>query len=581
MPRRPSRVCNQEELYAIDKKSSCTSRPRLRSRSRAKREVESVSLRPVTPRSKVWEQSGQDLSWRSGRHTAPATAVPIEQCSRPVAPRLRSPFDGTQFLAKPLDQLRRLSKDLAVSPERWLARLVVPTKQHAKVWPTQEEDLAKRCLFNGYQGSVYDVDAMGKDGRWRKAVMKLPPEGKLALKDAMQYRWPSNDLTMAADDQLWLCSQCEDGSPYFYLCNRALGTQVLEVRGSGMAATLRMSEFDGSDRQKWTVDGASRLTSKLFAGTMDQKKSLKFCIDVIGAQDANGASVCAYAANGGLNQEWHLEVVHKASSIQLVRIVSNMAGRRLLTVENGDQMRKDMIMEICYLSRWSSEQGLVQLQKVVWNHGVPEAIIEERLGKQLGKGTGSDEKACILQDIRQGLAFYSPSAAARSLLAVAQVLRRIHLDGFVYNDLHDGNILRRLDLDSYKVIDLGSVTCANHWQEELGEAYNSRWSRNRDWRAFALALLELILGRQLDMWRLVGTNSSIKTSDSSTDCRWSSPFEVYTLALPEDVEAALVMTASDWIQMPRLRLLLLALFAYRVDDNDVCRKLWDLATLAW
>ena len=35
---------------------------------------------------------------RSGRHTAPATAVPIEQCSRPVAPRLRSPFDGTQLL---------------------------------------------------------------------------------------------------------------------------------------------------------------------------------------------------------------------------------------------------------------------------------------------------------------------------------------------------------------------------------------------------------------------------------------------------------------------------------------------------
>eukprot|EP00438_Fugacium_kawagutii_P022627 Skav208980 [mRNA] locus=scaffold1270:113793:126943:- [translate_table: standard] len=54
--------------------------------------------------------------------------------------------------------------------------------------------------------------------------------------------------------------------------------------------------------------------------------------------------------------------------------------------------------------------SLVQLQtlgmgqrKVVWNHGVPEAIIEERLGKQLGKGTASDDKACILQDIRQGL----------------------------------------------------------------------------------------------------------------------------------------------------------------------------------
>lgn len=28
-----------------------------------------------------------------------------------------------------------------------------------------------------------------------------------------------------------------------------------------------------------------------------------------------------------------------------------------------------------------------------------------------------------------------------------------------------------------------------------------------------------------------------------------------------------VMTASDWIQMPRLRLLLLALFAYRAFDQ--------------
>lgn len=492
---------------------------------------------------------------------------------RETPPRA-SPFDGTEFLAKPKDHLRLLSKDLAASPERWVARLVVPTKQHAKLWPTQEEELAKRCLFNGWQGSVYDVDAMGKDGRWRKAIMKLPPEGRLALKDAMTYRWPSTE-TMAADDQLWLRSPCAEDAPYFFLCNRSLGTQVLEVRGRAEAASLRMSEFDGSDRQKWMVDGESRLTSKLDASTSSSCSRVKYCIDVIGARDENGASVCAYAANGGWNQRWDMEVVDKASSIELVRIVSKMAGQRLLTVENGDQMRKDMIMEICYLSRWCHlEQGLVQLQKVVWNHGVPEAIVEERLGKQLGKGTGSDDKACILQDIRQGLAFYSPRAAARSLLAVAQVLRRIHRDGFVYNDLHDGNILRRLDMDSYKVIDLGSVTRAGRWAPELGEAYDSRWSQNRDWRAFALAFLELIWGRQLDMWRLVGTNSS-------GECRWSSPFEVYALTLPEDVEAMLVVTAIDWAQMQRLRLLLLALFAYRVDDDDVCRKLWDLTVCQW
>ncbi|CAL1137275.1 unnamed protein product [Cladocopium goreaui] len=208
----------------------------------------------------------------------------------------------------------------------------------------------------------------------------------------MTYRWPSSE-TMAADDQLWLRSPCAEDAPYFFLCNRSLGTQVLEVRGRAEAASLRMSEFDGSDRQKWMVDGESRLTSKLDASTSSSCSRVKYCIDVIGARDENGASVCAYAANGGWNQRWDMEVVDKASSIELVRIVSKMAGQRLLTVENGDQMRKDMIMEICYLSRWCHlEQGLVQLQKVVWNHGVPEAIVEERLGKQLGKGTGSDDK---------------------------------------------------------------------------------------------------------------------------------------------------------------------------------------------
>lgn len=552
MPRWPNRVSKQEDLYTREKRS-CTQR--IRSRSRAKRQVEPVPFRSV-PRAKVWEADAlqRDL------------------------PR-RTPLEGTEFLAKPKDHLRWLSKDLAaVAPERWFARLVVPTKHEAKVWPMQEDDLAKRCLFNGYQGSVYDVESKGKDGRWRKAVMKLPPESKLGLKDAIAYNWPSPDKTMAADDQLWLCAPCVDDKPYFFLCNRSLGAQVMEIRGNGIAASLRMSEFNGSDNQKWTVDEDSRLASKLDCGCSAEK--VKFCVDVVGAQDANSASVCAYAANGGCNQQWQLEVVDKDASIRLVRIVSKMAGKRLLTVENGDQMRKDMILEICYLSLWSGELGLVQLQKVVWNHGVPEAIIEERLGKQLGKGTGSDDKACVLQDIRAGTAFYSPAMAARSLLAVAQVLRRIHHDGFVYNDLHDGNILRRIDIDSYKVIDLGSVTRADRWQKDLGPNYDGRWSRNRDWRAFALAFLELILGRQLDMWRLVGTNNSITSpaKDAATgvglECHWSSPFTEEKL--PEDVEAMLM--EQSWIAWaPGMRPLLQSLFAYRVDDNDVCWKLWRLS----
>ncbi|CAE7754990.1 unnamed protein product [Symbiodinium pilosum] len=254
------------------------------------------------------------------------------------------------------------------------------------------------------------------------------------------------------------------------------------------------------------MDNNSRIISKLDCKPNGETTPLKFCIDVVGAQDANSAAVCAYAANGGRNQQWELEVIGQAGSARLVRIVSCMDGRRLLTVENGDQLRNDMILEIRYLVRWSGEAGLVQLQKVVWNHGVPQAIIEERLGKQLGRGTGDAEKACILQDIRNGLVKYSPQRAAKSLLPVANVLRRIHSDGFVYNDMHDGNILRHMTHDSYKLIDLGSVTRADHWQQELGSLYDSRWSRNRDWRAFALAFLGLILnGRQLDVWVLVGT----------------------------------------------------------------------------
>jgi len=288
--------------------------------------------------------------------------------------------------------------------------------------------------------------------------------------------------------------------------------------------------------------------------------------------------VCAYAANGGRNQQWELEVVGQAGRARLVRIVSQMDGRRLLTVENGDEMRKDMILEIEYLARWSGEAGLVQLQKVVWNNGVPQAIVEERLGKQLGRGTGDAEKACILQDIRRGLVHYTPQRAASSLLPVANVLRRIHSDGYVYNDMHDGNILRHMNNDSYKLIDLGSVTRADHWLNEIGSLYDCRWSRNRDWRAFALAFLGLILnGRQLDVWVLVGTNSCIKAS-SGLECSWSSPSDQAAF-IPQDVEDLLAEHRGLWAVSEErgIRQVLLALFAPCVDDRVVCQKLWALS----
>jgi len=445
----------------------------------------------------------------------------------------------------------------------------------------QDEDLDQRCLFNGYQGSVYEVELQGADGRWRPSVMKLPPFSKPCLKDFVQPESTAKMPSTAERDQLWLCIPCKDDGAYFHLCNRSSGMQVLEIRGGGpghSAASLRLSEYSGGDRQKWKVDDDSRITSKLDCMPGDQAMPLKFCIDVVGAQDANSAAVCAYAANGGRNQQWELEVVGQAGRARLVRIVSQMDGRRLLTVENGDEMRKDMILEIEYLARWSGEAGLVQLQKVVWNNGVPQAIVEERLGKQLGRGTGDAEKACILQDIRRGLVHYTPQRAASSLLPVANVLRRIHSDGYVYNDMHDGNILRHMNNDSYKLIDLGSVTRADHWLNEIGSLYDCRWSRNRDWRAFALAFLGLILnGRQLDVWVLVGTNSCIKAS-SGLECSWSSPSDQAAF-IPQDVEDLLAEHRGLWAVSEErgIRQVLLALFAPCVDDRVVCQKLWALS----
>ena len=63
-------------------------------------------------------------------------------------------------------------------------------------------------------------------------------------------------------------------------------------------------------------------------------------MDVVGAQDVEGGKVCGYEANEGLNQRWRLEQVAQGATARLVRIVSCMKSERLLTVENGQQMRR-------------------------------------------------------------------------------------------------------------------------------------------------------------------------------------------------------------------------------------------------
>mmetsp|Transcript_95577 Transcript_95577/g.169719 ORF Transcript_95577/g.169719 Transcript_95577/m.169719 type:complete len:552 (-) Transcript_95577:72-1727(-) len=487
------------------------------------------------------------------------------------------------FLPPPKDCLRWYSPGLGDEAECQSLSLIVPSFDHAMVWPVQEEDLSARCLFRGYQGSVYEIERRGIDGLWHSAVMKLPPINRLAVQDALDCRWPNDGPTTWGDDQLWICVPCSDDREFFHLYNRALGTQVLEVHGASAdsaAASLRMAKLDDGNQQKWQVDGDSRLVSKL---RISQKPGadVKLCIDVIGARDENSAEACAYSANGGSNQQWHLEAVEKAADEQgprLVRIVSAMAGRRALAIENGSQTRKDMILEICFLTRWAHEPGLVQLQQVVWHRGIPQAIILERLGKQLGKGTGDDSKACVLQDIRNGLVAYTAASAARSLLPVAHVLQSLHRSGYVYNDLHDGNILRRLDADSYKMIDLGSVTSSDQWLT-LGSEYDSRWAKNRDWRAFAVALLQLWLGgRQLDVWTLVGTNSCIKACSGHV-CRWSSPVPSEAASVPEEVENMVseAMSSLETDQALHVRELLLELFAPCCNAENICAKIYDLA----
>ncbi|CAE8586928.1 unnamed protein product [Polarella glacialis] len=372
---------------------------------------------------------------------------------------------------------------------------------------------------------------------------------------------------------------------FFHLCNRALGDQVLEIRNESRCspAALSMAQLNGGDHQKWRLDSKSRLVSKLgLEGPEGFCEAL--CLDVAGARDERGSAVIAYRQNEKDNQQWQLEAVATSSTIpgrcRVVKVISQMAGGRALTIESGDQMCRDAALEVHYLARWSDEAGLVRLQRVVWNGGTPKGIIMERLGKQLGKGTGADNKACVLQDIRNGDMSYTAAGAASSLMPVAHVLRRLHRDGYAFNDLHDGNILCCLDNNSYKVIDLGSVTLTGHWVSQLGTDYDGRWSTNRDWRVFGVAFLGLVCGgRQLNLWDLVGTNACTKMH-TGAQCPWSAPVPAGDpCVLPADVSSLLVDSGMAWTHTERLNIVsaLVAMFAPCINDDDICKKLGVLA----
>jgi hypothetical protein len=146
--------------------------------------------------------------------------------------------------------------------------------------------------------------------------------------------------------------------------------------------------------------------------------------------------------------------------------------------------------------------------------------------------------------------------------------------------LHDGNILLQPHTGSFKIIDLGSTTRAEHWAEQVGASQNGQWAVTRDWRAFAVAFLGLVSGgQQLSVFDLVGTNGSTLSSAGSP-CPWAPPREEpgiagATIGIPSE---ALDLVNCDGVNRAPAEALCLsnvlsALFAPRVDGQAVCKML--------
>eukprot|EP00930_Biecheleria_cincta_P086331 TRINITY_DN75643_c0_g1_i1.p1 TRINITY_DN75643_c0_g1~~TRINITY_DN75643_c0_g1_i1.p1 ORF type:complete len:605 (+),score=91.92 TRINITY_DN75643_c0_g1_i1:89-1903(+) len=458
-------------------------------------------------------------------------------------------------------------------------------------------DHCRNVISAGHQGSVYEVELQDSCDNWHGYAMKVPQVGGLCIMDIPNDK---DDIMLpnALVNQLWICIACPGDDGWLFLCNPAVGDLVLSISGH----YLTMSKLVSEDRQKWRFDGESgQLRSKSTASTPSTSEDL--CIDVSEGLDENGSPVLAFRAHNSCpvrdNQRWECCQLASedtcGSGLRLVQIMSCMQGRRALTVRSGAQIRRESTLEVQFLARWSDLPGLVQLQKVVWGWGIPRGIIMERLGKQLGSGTGPRDTDCLLKDLRSGpssmaeedanivSSLSTAAGVARSLLPVAQLLRRLHLDGYTHNDLHDGNILLHPHTGNFKVIDLGSTTRAEYWAEQVGASQNSQWGVTRDWRTFAVAFLGLVSGgEQLSVWDLVGTNGST-VSSSGSPCPWSPPKEEpgiagATIGIPPE---ALDLVNFDGFKMAPAEALCLsnvlsALFAPRVDGEAVCSMLNDL-----
>eukprot|EP00929_Paragymnodinium_shiwhaense_P116794 TRINITY_DN8670_c0_g1_i1.p1 TRINITY_DN8670_c0_g1~~TRINITY_DN8670_c0_g1_i1.p1 ORF type:complete len:589 (-),score=153.25 TRINITY_DN8670_c0_g1_i1:382-2085(-) len=348
---------------------------------------------------------------------------------------------------------------------------------------------SKKRLASSLVGDVYECK-IRPDGE--DAVMKSP---KVHL---MMY-WSNGPD--GSSNQRWWKQECKK-SGGFLLFSDEFPSRVLEVYGAaGDNPRLNLGEFrkrGSGHQQRWTLDGKGRLVSKA---------NEKLCIAVVGRHCETGSQLkLASIHEAARKQErWGLKDVSGGAVL-----IQSAFEDYVIDVAGGTDIR-----ELYYLARWRKEPGLVQLRHVVWNSSSNSAefIITERLGKQLGPGTGDiQEEDCVLRDIREGRARpRTPAQAAKQLLPVACFLRRVHLDGYAHNDLHDGNVLKGGKADSapFSVIDLGSVFEAGHFMEDLGDSCGAAWCVTRDWRAFAIHFISLIDGRSRRLWDLVGQNDEL------------------------------------------------------------------------
>lgn len=345
---------------------------------------------------------------------------------------------------------------------------------------------SKKSLASSLVGDVFDC-RLSKTGE--SAVMKCP---KVIL---MMYEKNSDD---GSSNQRWLRQDCKHDPGYFLLLSEVFPSRVLEIQhASSELPQLNIGELckRGSDHQKWTLDQKGRLLSKL-------SNSTYVAIEDASPENGSRLKICQTLGAVRKHQRWSLVPVSGGAFL----VESGVEGL-VIDVAGGTDLR-----ELYYLARWIKEPGIVQLRHVVWNENseAAEFIITERLGKQLGPGTTAIETTdCVLRDISEGrIRARTPAQAAKQLLPVASALRRMHLDGYAHNDLHDGNILRcgKTEVSPFSVIDLGSVFEASHWKEDLGKDYDEAWCITRDWRAFAIHFVSLIDGKVRKMWDLIGQN---------------------------------------------------------------------------